>query len=521
MSRAASFSLRFIPLVIPLATSLAACGDNTEGIPDTIEPEQVYAARCEAPRKGIDPETGKAYVDASGSVLDEKLWIRSWTNDLYLWYKEVPDADVRAFATALDYFEVMKTGVFTASGKAKDQFHFTYKTSDWVALSQSGVEAGYGVQWALLQRTPPRQLVVALVQPGSAAAAAGLDRGAQVQTIDGADLVNGNDVDTLNNGISPAGLNETHTFVVLDRGSTTPRTVKLTSAAITSQPVQNVRTLPVPNDKVGYLLFNDHIATAQKGLASAITQLRDAGITDLIIDIRYNGGGYLAIAAELAYMIAGPTRTGGKTFEREMFNDKHATIDPFSGRPITPTPFFDVALDYGLPTGQDLPADQALPYLGLQRVFLLTGSGTCSASEAVMNGLAGVDVEVIQIGSTTCGKPYGFFPADNCGTTYFSIQFQGVNQKGFGDYADGFVPGGVFHGCVVADDFTHALGDPAEARMAAALAYRANQTCPASAALTAHGAARDPLSAAPEGVIPKSIWRQNRILTPPGKHPAR
>jgi hypothetical protein len=54
--------------------------------------------------------------------------------------------------------------------------------------------------------------------------------------------------------------------------------------------------------------------------------------------------------------------------------------------------------------------------------------------------LRGIDVEVVQIGSPTCGKPYGFYPTDNCGTTYFTIQFQGVNNKGFGDFADGFIP---------------------------------------------------------------------------------
>ncbi len=57
-----------------------------------------------------------------------------------------------------------------------------------------------------------------------------------------------------------------------------------------------------------------------------------------------------------------------------------------------------------------------------------------------MNGLRGVNVQVIQIGTTTCGKPYGFYPQDNCGTTYFSIEFRGVNAQGFGDYPDGFSP---------------------------------------------------------------------------------
>ena len=70
---------------------------------------------------------------------------------------------------------------------------------------------------------------------------------------------------------------------------------------------------------------------------------------------------------------------------------------------------------------------EPLPTLDLDRVFVLTGPGTCSASEAIINGLRGIDVEVILIGETTCGKPHGFYPADNCGTTYFTVQFEIVN----------------------------------------------------------------------------------------------
>ncbi len=226
---------------------------------------------------------------------------------------------------------------------------------------------------------------------------------------------------------------------------------------------------------VGYLSFTDHIAPAEKALLDAITTLHDGGIKDLVIDIRYNGGGYLDIASELAYMVAGPGPTAGQTFYNQQFNAKYPSTNPVTGEPLTPTAFHTQTL------GLSVTAGQALPTLNLSRVFVLTGPSTCSASEAVMNGLRGVNVQVIQIGTTTCGKPYGFYPQDNCGTTYFSIQFEGVNDMAFGDYADGFVPGGVFKGCTVADDFTAMLGDPVEGRLAAALAYRSNGACPAAA----------------------------------------
>ena len=130
----------------------------------------------------------------------------------------------------------------------------------------------------------------------------------------------------------------------------------------------------------------------------------------------------------------------------------------------------------------------------------------------------GVDVQVIQVGSTTCGKPYGFYPADNCGTTYFSIEFRGVNAKGFGDYTDGFSPanttpavGTAVAGCSVMDDFTHALGDPVETRLSVALAYRMSQAC----SVPPSGFARSKLERAASGadvLVIRSPWHEMRIL---------
>jgi carboxyl-terminal processing protease len=486
-----------------LAIALVACGDGEQEVPDNIEPESVYFARCQSPRTGPD------FPDIEGSLLDEQLWLRSWTDNTYLWYREVPRADPKQFATAVGYFEILKTGVKTPSGKFKDEFHFTADTAEWQAQSQGGVSAGYGFQMVLVSPRPPRKAVIAYVEPNTPAAAAGIDRGASIMSVDGVDLVNNNDtngINTLNAGLSPSGPGETHRLVILDRGATTPREVTLTSASVTSIPVRNLPVISTPTGDVGYIVFNDHIATAEKGWFDAVSALSTAGISDLVIDLRYNGGGYLAIASQIAYMVAGPARTAGKTFELTQFNDKHTETDPVTDQPLVPTPFIDETLGFS----SDLAEGQQLPTLGLQRVFVLTSGSTCSASEAVINGLGGIDVEVIQIGTTTCGKPYGFYPADNCGTTYFSIQFQGVNQKGFGDYADGFVPGGVFKGCTVADDFTHALGDPAEARLAAALTYRETGVCPPAPAVARRG---DIDLSAADGEVPKSIWRQNRIMT--------
>ena len=485
-----------------LLLMLAGCGGgggDGSGARPAFAPSSGLAAFCAFPRPAgtVDPFTGLLYGDRAGSLDDEKSWVRSWIDETYLWYREVPNLDADSYPTPVDYFDVLKTPALTPSGKPKDQFHFTLDTAEWAAQAQSGVELGYGFQLAVLAATPPRKVIVAFTDPGTEAAAEGIARGAEILTVDGVDVVNDGTpagIETLNDVLFPA-VAGTHTFTIRDTPGSVPRSVTLTAGTITRIPVQNVGTLPAPNQAVGYLLFNDHIATSEQLLINAINQL--AGVTDLILDLRYNGGGYLDIASELAFMIAGPARTGGRVFERITFNDKN----PFGlSAAQTITPFQAVS------QGFSAPPNQALPNLGLGRVFILTGAGTCSASEAIINALRGVNVEVNLIGATSCGKPYGFLPQDNCGTTYFSIQFQGVNDKGFGDYAEGFAPT-----CAVADDFSHALGDPAEERLAGALSYRATGTCPPASAMVLRGVA---VSEPAEPQLTRPPVRENRIYRP-------
>jgi carboxyl-terminal processing protease len=171
-------------------------------------------------------------------------------------------------------------------------------------------------------------------------------------------------------------------------------------------------------------------------------------------------------------MIAGSTRTSGRTFERLLFNDKR-TAD--NNDPDNNTPFYNVTSGF---TGSGTTANQPLPQLTLNRLFVLATPGTCSASEAIVNGLRGIGVEVVLVGGTTCGKPYGFTAKDNCGISYFPIEFQGVNDQGFGDYASGFAAT-----CAASDDLTRELGDSSEGLLAAALSRRANGSCPTAGGL--------------------------------------
>ncbi len=513
-------------------TSLSGCGGGSSDGSDLTEPvwvadqylsADIFANKCEAPR------AGSQFPDVQGTAMHEKMWLRSWSNNTYLWYSELPDVDPQPFSIP-DYFALLKTTDTTASGNPKDRFHFSVPTSEWDQLINAGVNTGYGMKFQVVSPTVPRKAVILLTEPNTPAENANISRGSEIIAIDGVDFVNNNTsagVAILNAGLFPQSNGETHTFVIRDNNSGTDRTVTLTSGEITTQPVRVAKTLDIGGEKVGYMLFNSFIGIAEQQLFNAFTQFKADNVNDLIIDLRYNGGGLLEIASQIGYMVAGGDTTTGKAFETMTFNDKHPVIDPVTGQQIQPMPFFSKTRGFSTSAGTKLPA------LNLNKVYVLTTSGTCSASEAVINGLRGVDVDVILIGSTTCGKPYGFYGAPNCGTSYFTIQFKGVNDKGFGDYADGFSPanianqsGELIEGCSVNDDFTHELGDENEAMLAAALNYRLNPACPplvpapirhstvqrSSSALYADGFAIEARKV--EDMRSQSVFTQNRIIQP-------
>ena len=444
--------------------------------PGLFRPSTDFAAHCASPRTGVDTE-GRPFPDLTGSVAHENNWLRSWSNEEYLWYDEIVDADPTHHDTPA-YFDLMRTFAQTPSGRDKDRFHFTWDTEDYLKASNTGVAVGYGADWAILQSRPPREIRIAFTEPNSPVSRAGLTRGAHVIAIDGASVVDG-DAAVLNDGLFPESDGETHTFVVRDLGAeaSAERTVVLTAEEVAADPVQNDQIIQHGGRRVAYMAFHDHNRVAEGELATAMRRFRTSGAQDLVLDLRYNGGGLLYVAAQLGYMIAGQA-SAGKVFDGIQYNDKRSAEN-------LAFPFISVDSD-----------NRALPSLDLERVFVLASGRTCSASESVINGLRGIDVEVILIGGTTCGKPYGFLPADNCGTTYFSIQFQSVNDKGFGDFADGFVPvvgGGTepweVPGCLVADDFDHVLGDRNEARLSAALGYMSNGRCPPASASSLAGLA--------------------------------
>ncbi|WOI54359.1 S41 family peptidase [Parvularcula sp. LCG005] len=504
----------FVLALTGASLGLVACGGGGGGgsatPPAVVQPPpsnniltwtpNVYAAasnykdRCAVPRTGVDAN-GDPFPDRQGSILYENFWLRSWTHETYLWNDEVTDRNPALYDDPIDYFDLLKTDATTSSGSPKDNFHFSQPTSEYLDQRNSTASASYGISYTVYSTRPPRDFRVSYTDANSPASEMvggqpKMKRGTRILTVDGVDLVNGGStdaqIDILNEGLYPSVAGVEHTFEVQDEGSATTRTVTMVSANLSRDSVNRTSVIDTPTGKVGYILFNTFSPFAsEKEIVDAITEMDTAGVDDLVLDLRYNGGGLLAVASQLGYMVAGPAQTNGKTFEMLEFNDDAGNRNPVTGEVNEPVPFIGEGLGFSVDAGT------ALPSLDLNRVYILSTDNTCSASEAVINGLRGADVDVVLIGTTTCGKPYGFYPTDNCGTTFYTIQFRGVNDKGFGAYADGFVPnnaagtfGARLPGCEVADDLGNELGDPAEALLAAALNYRNSGSCPAAPSMS-------------------------------------
>lgn len=211
-------------------------------------------------------------------------------------------------------------------------------------------------------------------------------------------------------------------------------------------PMTSARVLTVDDRRVGYLFLSAFNLPAEAELQDQFADFQRRGIQELILDLRYNSGGALNTALLTADLIAGD-RAQGAVFQRIVQSAKYADRDAtkrLSRRPHS---------------------------LGLKRVVVLTTRSTCSASEAVINGLA-PHIEVVTVGERTCGKPVGFVVKTYRGTAYAVVSFRVENSGGEGDYVNGLEPT-----CHVAEDFGAPLGNQGDPLVDGALAYLRDGRC--------------------------------------------
>lgn len=396
---------------------------------------------------------GDSPVDCTAEA--DKTWLRDYMADWYLWAGSAPSPAPDDFASTHDYFKAL---LFTGNSTvpADRWSHIVEDPAAVKRLLNDGQTLGYGLfvnsQFLGFSASVDSRLELKLplkarfVEARSPAAAAGLKRGDTIVSINdkaSADIIAENDFSAMVPAREGAAVK-----VVVDNGSG-PVTYNLIARIypITPVPVATVLT-SAKGIKVGYLLLSIFITQAESLLTEALDSIRKQGATELIVDLRYNTGGFGDTANVLASLIAGVGHAG-QTFLAFNYNARHENLNGV----LTLSPLQGPAF---------------------ARVLVLTGPRTCSASELVVNGLKPF-VDLVTLGGTTCGKPYGFVdtPA-HCGEVYQIVNLEVVNSLGQGQYYDG-IPAT----CPVQDDFTGELGAPSEKLTAAALSYLdSNGACP-------------------------------------------
>ena len=413
---------------------------------------------------GIEsPSSSSATADCS--TLGQVQSVRSTLRDVYLWYKELPDPSPAGFSSPEAYLEAVRyrpvdtSYSFIANKAETDAF---YSESQFIGVGLSSRQTG------------PAELRIAQVFPGGPAAEAGLARGDYLLAINGravADLIRTGEIDSIF-GANQIGVPVTLAWRSLQGGEVQ---ATLTKRVVTIPTVSQTAVFDLPAAQVGYVHLRNFVTPSTEALNVAFRALVDAGANELILDLRYNGGGLVSVAQHLGGLIAGePSRD--QVFIQFVHNDKNTARNSVLRLPVPPAA------------------------LGVPRLVVIATRGTASASEAVINGLRPF-MSVTVVGDTTFGKPVGQYGYDFCDKTLFPVAFEGHNARGEGSYYDG-IPAD----CAAADDLEHPLGDSGEASVAEALAFLRTGRCSATAAAAARALA---LREAQIGRgLPRGGWRQ-------------
>ena len=381
----------------------------------------------------------------SCSTLGKVSFVRDTLQDIYFWYKQLPNPDPAGFASPEAYLEAVRYQTLDKT------FSYVANKAESAAFYSESQFIGIGIS---THRFGESELRIAQVFPGSPAADGGLERGDFVLTINGKavpDLIRTGEIDTIF-GQSEIGVVVALTWQTLAgdarAASLTKRAVTIPTVSVTQ--VYDLRKGP----RVGYVFFRNFVTPSTAALNTAFRTLKDAGAEELVLDLRYNGGGLVSVAQHLASLIGGAT-TNGQTFIEFFHNDKNQSKNQ--------------VLRF------DVPAEA----IGFSRLVVITTRGSASASEGVINGLRPF-MPVTLVGDTTYGKPVGQYGYDFCDKTLYPVAFETRNARGEGDYFSG-IPAD----CAAVDDLEHQLGDPDEASLSEALEYLRTGTCTAVASVAA------------------------------------
>jgi carboxyl-terminal processing protease len=368
------------------------------------------------------------------SVLQQNLFVRDVMSDIYLWRDQIPDLDPARFDSPEAYLEAIRFR------PTDDAFSYIANRAATEALFSSSEYVGFGFS-TLWQGDSLR---ISQVFPGSPAFEAGISRGDQVVEVNGRTVPQLLEAGDIGQMFGPAEAGVT-VDLVLHRAGTVHR-VHVVKRPVTIPSVSDVHVFERSGRRVGYLFFRNFVEPSVAALDEAFGELRRQRVDELVLDLRYNGGGLVNVAQHLGGLLGG-TLTTGQVFAEYVHNDRNR----FRNRTLRFT-----------------ASKQALT---LNRVFAITTRASASASELVINALRPF-MPVVTIGDRTYGKPVGQYMVPFCDRVLAPVSFTLRNANGEGDFFDGFLPT-----CPAADDLEHGIGDVAEASLREAFVVMESGRC--------------------------------------------
>lgn len=478
-------------------------------IPTTLAALSIVLASCSGGTSGggstgtptaTTPTPTPSTTAAGCSLRDRQDWALAQLREWYLFPDTLPASlSPAAYTTVDDYIDALTA---TARAQRKDRY-FTYLTSiaSEDAFYASGSSAGFGFRLSL--DSTGRRVFIAESFEGAPALTAGIDRGAEIvaigtsasdlRTVDA--IITAEGSNGITNALGPSTTGTTRVLRITDSSGTRNLTVSKADYSLT--PVSSRYGAQIINDggrQVGYINLRTFISTADPALRSAFASFRTAGITNVIVDVRYNGGGLVSIA-ELMTNLLGANRSTSDVIDYMAFRPEKSSNNV--------TAFF---------------APQPQSIAPTKIAFIGTGS-SASASELVIAAqIPYLRSNAALIGTNTYGKPVGQIALDRtaCDDRLRVIAFALQNANRQGAYYDGLASI-MEASCQAGDDLTHPLGSPLESSTRAALDFLAGRSCTSAITAGAPGglsaqASRVTLSAPPMELLsperPDTVQRE-------------
>ncbi len=369
----------------------------------------------------------------------QKQFVLDAMRDIYFWYDLLPaNVDLSRHASPEELL------AFLISFQPLDNFSFINTAEADAKFFGEGQFEGFGFSSRFVAADDLR---FTRVFSGSPAAQAGFQRGQRILELDGRTIA---EIEA-NEGLGVV-FGQTPLEFRIRNLDNSEFLVTASHDIVTIDPLPQWRVIDMSGVAVGYVEFATFISTADPVFNSVFSDFSAAGVTDVIIDMRYNGGG-LVNTAELLGDYFGGLIADNLVFSRTLFNDKNTDSDR--------TEFFQ----------------RLVNSMNLSRLVVIATSSTASASELVINSME-PHTEVTIVGDTTFGKPVGQVGIQFCDKILRPTAFETVNVLNQGQYFDGLPVD-----CPAVDDLTEVVGAATDPNLVTALAYLETGACPAASGM--------------------------------------